>query len=622
MADPTLTNIQILRSPVPHKRPDPALMLDGQLAINYKQVDPGLFTKTVEGTLIKFGPVSITNDGLWPNHSTKQDENGLPGNSHGETWLDGRGAFYSPIHKIYDADKDEWITASGFTVDDRTGNMTMMKWLTVDRLYANYVDIDGPLEVNGDILPHGTNCTHNIGSAPNRWKGLYSCFMNTTGDTTIGGDTDIGGFLQVGGYLTVNEDADILGEVTIGTTPTSGNTFKVNSPSTFDSTVVIVDNTTAKGLTLSSYLTVKGDVEIGNGCGNTLLHIYSDTYFHCGVTFITQPLDLDYLNVYKELQRLGNNVLGTDCTNTLVVNASSTFHCTTEHEGELRVGRVSKADLRAYGNFRVEGEGSFVQNVLIAGKARSAHTLNSDVEDTLTTKSWVKTYLAETTATYWTRSGITVSPTNVDDHVIPNGSCDLGLEGNRWRTGYLKSLSLEAKGTSAPTDDGDPPHTLTTKGYFLSKIHDGQINFNAGNGLTQTGDNATANQSGNTTKTFSVQPGDDTIIVDVTGVRVNPKNLNANGSIQLGDGCGRSFIHLNGDTTLSCNLRPNTTGSINLGSNDLRFAGIYAFDIYTGDLHLKNERGDWTLIEEEDCLTMRNNKTGKRYAISMTPYEG
>lgn len=41
--------------------------------------------------------------------------------------------------------------------------------------------------------------------------------------------------------------------------------------------------------------------------------------------------------------------------------------------------------------------------------------------------------------------------------------------------------------------------------------------------------------------------------------------------------------------------------------------------IYTGDLHLKNERGDWTIIEEEDCLTMRNNKTGKRYKINMTP---
>lgn len=36
-------------------------------------------------------------------------------------------------------------------------------------------------------------------------------------------------------------------------------------------------------------------------------------------------------------------------------------------------------------------------------------------------------------------------------------------------------------------------------------------------------------------------------------------------------------------------------------------------NIYTGDLHLKNERGDWTIVEEEDCLTIINNKKGKKY---------
>jgi hypothetical protein len=35
--------------------------------------------------------------------------------------------------------------------------------------------------------------------------------------------------------------------------------------------------------------------------------------------------------------------------------------------------------------------------------------------------------------------------------------------------------------------------------------------------------------------------------------------------------------------------------------------------MYTGDLHLRNERGDWTIIEESDFLTITNNKNGKRY---------
>jgi hypothetical protein len=73
-------------------------------------------------------------------------------------------------------------------------------------------------------------------------------------------------------------------------------------------------------------------------------------------------------------------------------------------------------------------------------------------------------------------------------------------------------------------------------------------------------------------------------------------------------------------TTPNTSVIPN--GTSNLGISTNRWDKIYANDIFTGDLHMKNERGDWTLIEEEDCLTMTNNKTGKRYAISMTPYTG
>ncbi len=40
-------------------------------------------------------------------------------------------------------------------------------------------------------------------------------------------------------------------------------------------------------------------------------------------------------------------------------------------------------------------------------------------------------------------------------------------------------------------------------------------------------------------------------------------------------------------------------------------------NIYTGDLHLSNERGDWTVIEEEDYLSLRNNKNGKMFKIVM-----
>lgn len=59
---------------------------------------------------------------------------------------------------------------------------------------------------------------------------------------------------------------------------------------------------------------------------------------------------------------------------------------------------------------------------------------------------------------------------------------------------------------------------------------------------------------------------------------------------------------------------PSADITYNLGSPSLRWANIY-----TGDLHLRNDRGDYTLIEEEDFLSIRFNKTGKRYKFLLEP---
>ena len=57
---------------------------------------------------------------------------------------------------------------------------------------------------------------------------------------------------------------------------------------------------------------------------------------------------------------------------------------------------------------------------------------------------------------------------------------------------------------------------------------------------------------------------------------------------------------------------PDSDNTRNLGSLTKRWANIY-----TGDLHLKNDRGDWTVIEEEEYLSLRNNKSGKLYRLVM-----
>jgi len=64
--------------------------------------------------------------------------------------------------------------------------------------------------------------------------------------------------------------------------------------------------------------------------------------------------------------------------------------------------------------------------------------------------------------------------------------------------------------------------------------------------------------------------------------------------------------------TVDGSLIPTADDVYNLGSPSFRFANVY-----TGDLHLKNDKGDWTMIEDEDFLTLRNNKTGKVYKLVM-----
>ena len=106
-----------------------------------------------------------------------------------------------------------------------------------------------------------------------------------------------------------------------------------------------------------------------------------------------------------------------------------------------------------------------------------------------------------------------------------------------------------------------------------------------------------------------------------TGLASNqPQSWLTNGNsvfgfnVGIGTTVATDRLTVNGTVAVTGSILPGQDVTYSLGSETKRWQHIY-----TGDLHLKNERGDWTIIEEEDCLTMRNNKTGKRYKINMTP---
>ena len=75
-------------------------------------------------------------------------------------------------------------------------------------------------------------------------------------------------------------------------------------------------------------------------------------------------------------------------------------------------------------------------------------------------------------------------------------------------------------------------------------------------------------------------------------------------------------VATSGSITAGSHILPATDNSFDLGSGAQRWANIF-----TGDLHLKNERGDWTIVEEEEYLCVINNKTGKKYKMGLIPLE-
>jgi hypothetical protein len=62
---------------------------------------------------------------------------------------------------------------------------------------------------------------------------------------------------------------------------------------------------------------------------------------------------------------------------------------------------------------------------------------------------------------------------------------------------------------------------------------------------------------------------------------------------------------------------PKANNSYDLGKVAKRYRNIY-----TGDVNLQNDRGDWTLIEENDFISFRDNMTGRRFRMVMEDITG
>jgi hypothetical protein len=104
-----VTPIQILRSEVLNKRPDPAKLLSGQPAVNINATQPGFFFADDSGTtLFKVGPCSV---GTVAPNTGATGAPGQLGNTKGELWLDTTSTFNRPGPALRVWDGSQWIDA-------------------------------------------------------------------------------------------------------------------------------------------------------------------------------------------------------------------------------------------------------------------------------------------------------------------------------------------------------------------------------------------------------------------------------------------------------------------------------------------------------------------------------
>jgi len=85
-------------------------------------------------------------------------------------------------------------------------------------------------------------------------------------------------------------------------------------------------------------------------------------------------------------------------------------------------------------------------------------------------------------------------------------------------------------------------------------------------------------------------------------------------------------VNLKGDMIHSGSIEPDGDGVHKIGSQSKKYHSInmdnvQATNIFTGDLHMKNERGDWTIFEEKTSLIVQNNLTGERFKLAMEKIE-
>jgi len=208
-------------------------------------------------------------------------------------------------------------------------------------------------------------------------------------------------------------------------------------------------------------------------------------------------------------------------------------------------------------------------------------------------------------------------------YVTPPGTA---LNFAKIEAGSVNNLLVGSQGVTAVSGSSVRLNVATGQSVAMQTNGSGFLSFSSGstNAITIAAPIATtANLLDTVTTTVNFAGAATTLAIATTPTTTQAVNI-ATGvtstgntkTINLGTGgaAGSTTNIVLGSTlgggtiTANENLVPGAANTYDLGAVDNRWRNIY-----TGDLHLKNDRGNWTIVEEAEFLSITNNLSGKRY---------
>ena len=499
-------------------------------------------------------------------------------------------------------------------------------------------------------------------------------FNDATGDVTVGtstGDAKLF-FRDSGNYIYSNADGDLDIINADGTATNSlvlectAGGIDINAGGVFT-----IDGVGASNVTTNGALTLSGSTAV-----NVLSHGGMIT-----IDSTTASVDVDCAGTLNLDGASGVNIgtaadvavdldastLDIDASGAITIDSTSTF--SVDGVGASNVTTVGALTVSGSSGLNLHSHGGEVDITATQGAVdiNSTTTTTIDATTTLSAKGATGASFGDDTGTWEFNGSGAVTETGMTSlSVTPSGAITLTAgAASTWST-TTGNLTIDAAGELALDTDGtdainlgteaaaktitigndastkvdvnalaielDSAGTIVLNSTTTTDVDStGILSLNSGAAINigNDDDDFAINIGGTGTRTITLGSTTSTLALNTTGgastvtVKANTASamkwsdgtddlLSINSSALATYGTEGHIVVGHAGTANEVALIPGADNVFNLGTPTARWANIY-----TGDLHLSNDRGNWTVVEENDFLSLRNNKNGKTYKLLM-----